>query len=287
MDKRHKEVEHESDERWLLTYADLITLLMVFFVVLYAISKADTAKFSALSQSVAVAFGAPPGSVVEMPATGTSRSNAKRKPSTESANLSKGAGAQESKLKSVAKTIQDMIKERGLEDLISLDGSADGRKLTIRLRDSVLFDRGGAELIPQAQDLIVRLGDVLKDIAMRVSVSGHTDDIPIRSGAYPSNWDLSTARSTAVIKHLIENVAFPAQLLSAGGYSEFHPIVPNDSAENRSKNRRVEFVITDEGALDLAGSEPQPTPEPDAAAEEPPAPAEEPFAALPAPPAEH
>ena len=93
MQKKHKEEEHENDERWLLTYADLITLLMVFFVVMYAISKADTAKFSALSQSMSAAFGAPKGSVIPMPATGTSRSNAKRAPKSEAAKMAKGSTA--------------------------------------------------------------------------------------------------------------------------------------------------------------------------------------------------
>jgi chemotaxis protein MotB len=264
MNKPHKEEEHENDERWLLTYADLITLLMVFFVVMYALSKADSAKFSALSQSMAVAFGSPKGSVIPMPEVGTSRSSKKRAPRAESAEKGlHGAAAEDSKLKNVAKAIEEMIRERGLQDMIWLDGSADGRKLTIRLRDSVLFDRGGAVLTPDAEDLIVRLGGVLKDIGMRVNVSGHTDDIPIRSGAYQSNWQLSTARSTAVIENLIERLGFPAPLLSASGYGEFHPIAPNDSVENRAKNRRVEFVITDEGPLDLEGPQTESAPKPE------------------------
>ncbi len=284
MNKRHKEEEHESDERWLLTYADLITLLMVFFVVMYALSKADSAKFSAVSQSMNIAFGSPRGSVIPMPAAGTSRSNKKRTPKDEAAGKGlQGAAAEDSTLKNVAKAIEDMIRERGLEDMITLDGSADGRRLTIRLRDSVLFERGGALLTPSAQELIDRLGGVLKDIGMRVSVSGHTDDIPIRSGAYASNWDLSTARSVSVIKDLIERVGFPEQLLSASGYAEYHPVAPNDSTENRAKNRRVEFVITDEGPLDLEGPQAGPAPE----SEAPVAAIDAPLAETPAPAAEH
>jgi len=289
MQQRHKHEEHENDERWLITYADLITLLMVFFVVMWSISRADAAKFASVAESLSVAFGAPKGSVIVMPATGTSRSSKqapKNAAAKADASTKRGGGSagDQTALQRVAATIEDMIRDKGLQDMISLDGSADGRKLTIRLRDSVLFTQGGAVLTPDAQDLVLRLGDVLKNIGMRVSVSGHTDDIPIRSGAYESNWQLSTARSTAVIEHLIKYAAFPPQLLSSSGYSEFHPIVPNDSPENRAKNRRVEFVITDEGALDLSGSEPQPAKAPEAALEEsPPAPAEESAPAAPIP----
>jgi len=287
MQQRHKHEEHENDERWLITYADLITLLMVFFVVMWSISRADAAKFASVAKSLNVAFGTPKGSVVPMPATGTSRSS-KDAPKNAAAaapadDRRGGSTGEKTQLQKVAEEIQEMIRERGLQDLIALDGSADGRKLTIRLRDSVLFDRGGAVLTPQAQDLILRLGSVLRDIGMRVSVSGHTDDIPIRSGAYASNWQLSTARSTAVIEYLIEHMAFPPQLLSASGYGEYHPIVPNDSVENRAKNRRVEFVITDEGAIDIGGPQPAPA----QTAEENTPPAEETFAAAPAPPVIH
>ncbi len=262
MERRHKHEEHENDERWLITYADLITLLMVFFVVMWSISRADAAKFAAVAQSMSVAFGTPKGSVIPMPATGTSRSP---KQAPKDASKSKAAGAtqtssasssgssgQQSKLQSVAKELEKMIREAGLQEMINLDGSADGRKLTIRLRDSILFDRGGATLTPQAQALIERLGGVLKDIGMVVNVVGHTDDIPIRSGIYGSNYELSTARSTAVVLDLINRVGYPPQMISPSGWGEYRPIAPNDSLENRARNRRVEFVITDEGPLDIA-----------------------------------
>lgn len=263
MERRHKHEEHENDERWLITYADLITLLMVFFVVMWSISRADAAKFASVAQSLSVAFGTPKGSVIPMPAAGTSRSP-KQAPKDESKNNAAGpaqvgaSSSHETKLQSVAKEIEDMIREQGLQDMIALDGSADGRKLIIRLRDSILFDRGGATLTPEAQALIERLGGVLKSIGMVVNVSGHTDDIPIRSGLYGSNYELSTARSTAVVIDLIERVGFPGEMIFPSGYGEYRPIAPNDSLENRARNRRVEFVITDEGPLDLAAAAPKP-----------------------------
>lgn len=257
MERRHKHEEHENDERWLITYADLITLLMVFFVVMWSISRADAAKFAAVAQSMSVAFGTPKGSVIPMPATGTSRSP-KQAPKDQSKSKASGASqagassSKQTKLQSVAKEIEEMIREQGLQDMIKLDGSPDGRKLTIRLRDSILFERGGATLTPDAMALIERVGGVLKNIGMAVNVVGHTDDIPIRSGTYGSNYELSTARSTAVVLDLINNVGFPPQMISPSGWGEYRPVVPNDSLENRARNRRVEFVITDEGPLDLA-----------------------------------
>jgi len=290
MERRHKHEEHENDERWLITYADLITLLMVFFVVMWSISRADAAKFAAVAQSMSVAFGTPKGSVIPMPATGTSRST-KQAPKDESkssaAGASQGAGSsgRETKLQSVAKEIEDMIREQGLQDMVALDGSADGRKLTIRLRDSILFDRGGATLTPEALALIERLGGVLKNIGMVVNVAGHTDDIPIRSGMYGSNYELSTARSTAVVLDLINRVGFPGEMIYPSGYGEYRPVVPNDSLENRARNRRVEFVITDDGPLDLAGKSATAA-QPNTAAAEP-EPVAQSFAAVSAPADHH
>lgn len=130
--------------------------------------------------------------------------------------------------------------------MVELEESEDGRQLTIRLRDSVLFARGGAELTPGAADIIDRVGSALFEIGLPINVAGHTDDVPIRNGRFKLNRELSTARSTAVLVYLIDRLGFPPQSLSASGYGEYVPVAPNNTSENRAKYRRVEFVLTDD-----------------------------------------
>jgi chemotaxis protein MotB len=326
MEKRHKDEEHENDERWLLTYADLITLLMVFFVVMYAISKADTAKFSAVSQSMAIAFGSPKGAIIPMPEFGETRlKRSKRGDSNEFSRAAAGMEAHqlessgleatnqrpvddetqdgapaedenrgalqgeergaplddrekemprqddtkaaaapleleegETRLEHVAHEVESLMRAHGLEDMIELEQSEDGRQLTIRLRDSVLFGRGGADITPGAYELIDRVGSALKEIGLPVTVAGHTDNIPIRNSRFRSNWELSTARSTAVLVYLIDRLGFAPERISSSGYGEYHPVASNDTREGRAQNRRVEFILTDDQARPRKAAAPEP-----------------------------
>ena len=115
----------------------------------------------------------------------------------------------------------------------------------VRLAESLLFDLGSAELTPQALGFIDKVATILVAANKLVRVEGHTDNVPIHTAQFRSNWELSTARASSVIRYLIEKFNFSPELLSASGYGEYRPIAPNDTPENRAKNRRVEFVITD------------------------------------------
>ena len=250
MEKRHKEEEHENEERWLVSYADFITLLMVFFVVMYSLSRADVAKFQQVSESLRIAFGNPKSSPVQFQNIGERA----RKKAQESVENAKDKAAQDNtrrktRIQEVEEKLKEMVKaNEDLDKLITIQGNAAGTELTVRLADSLLFQAGRAELTAESLDLIGRIAGILTSLGAPVNISGHTDSIPISNGEFSSNWELSTARSTSVIKHLVDNLGIPPGILSASGYAEHHPIAPNDTPENRAKNRRVEFVITESAA---------------------------------------
>jgi len=218
--------------RWLLTYSDLITLLMVFFVVLYAMSKADVEKFNALRNSLAMALqsnGA--GTNVVLDHQGTSAVGDQGAQGSSSAKENEDFQAMISRIKAQVKDPNQMafiVDERGL---------------TIRFLDSSLFDLGSAKLRPDAYPLLDSVVDSLKRDQRYVRVEGHTDNLPISTYEFPSNWELSAARSIAVTRYLIERHQLDPRHLSSLGYGEYRPLYANDSEINRAKNRRVDVVV--------------------------------------------
>lgn len=205
-------------DRWLVSYADLVTLLFAFFTTMYAASVVDATDA--------------------------------RRPS----------GAEENE------EMRAADGNLGIEGVVAVDGlTAVGARLESRLRDDVLrigadivredrgvvvslpeqatFAVGRAEVTRDAGRLIASVADELGSGGYDLRIEGHTDDTPVRAGRYRSNWELSTARAGAVVAYLIEELAFPPERLSAAGYGEFHPRVPNDSPDNRARNRRIDIVV--------------------------------------------
>ena len=139
-----------------------------------------------------------------------------------------------------AQELQELIKKRGLEDSMAIDMSAD--RVVIRLESNVLFDPGKALLTPGAVEVLGDLVRLLAQLSNDLRVEGHTDNVPIHTPVFPSNWELSSARTISVVQYM-EARGVPSTRLSAAGYGEFHPIADNDSERNRATNRRVEIVI--------------------------------------------
>ena len=245
MEKRpHAEEEHENEERWLLTYADLITLLMVFFVVMYAMSKVDADNFKKLAATLSSSFHTPRTSPIDFGGLGGPSDETKKEEGE-----GKGEGQQPiepTPLQKLGQQLQDLVKLEGLEGSVTVSTNAGGHKLMLRLADSLLFDPGRADLTPQATTLIGEMAKIITRAGKQIRVEGHTDNVPIHTAQYESNWQLSTARASSVIMVLISKFGLPPEMLSASGYGEYRPLAPNDTPENRAKNRRVEFVITDE-----------------------------------------
>lgn len=216
--------------RWLLTYSDLITLMMAFFVIMYAMSKADVNKFNALKTTLAVAFrtdGASSSVVFDQPGT------------TPLQQVTAMDSLQE------AQDFQDIIRniQENVKDQRMVGFNVDERGLTIRFLDNVLFDLGRAELRTDAFGLLDAVGKALKNNDHYVRIEGHADNLPIHTAQYPSNWELSAARSIAVTRYLIDKNGLEPRKMASLGYGEYRPIYPNTSEENRAKNRRVDIIV--------------------------------------------
>ncbi len=235
--KRH-EAEHENEERWLLTYADLITLLMAFFMVLWAMSQVDTKKYQHLSRSLKMAFQSPLMSPTRSPYSNPPSQLVK--PSIAKEDV----GARRARAQELKRALEEIVRQEGLQEDVFIFIGDDDRSVVVRLSAILLFQPGSAELVPRAQPLIAQFASVLRKAGKPLRVEGHTDNIPIRTAQFKSNWQLSAARAANTLLYLQTEYGLEPQLLSASGYGEYRPIAENDSPEGRSRNRRVEFVIS-------------------------------------------
>jgi len=251
MRKRGKKVVKENNERWLITYSDLITLLMIFFVIMYAMSKVDVAKFMTLSQSLNSALN--PSNQIQLNNLGRTALLAEENPSSgNQKGLSKKANAkvqniqlkavvQENHLLSnVSKQLQNYVKRHGLASSVSVSNQERGIQIT--LHNVVFFQNGQDTLTNEALLLLDGVTPFLRTLPNDISVEGYTDNVPIHTAQFPSNWELSVGRAVTVVEFLANQGVDPARL-SATGYSKYRPLVPNDSSNNRQQNRRVNIVI--------------------------------------------
>lgn len=249
---------HGDDERWLLTYADMITLLLALFVVLYAISSVNTSKFEALQTSLRDAFSGKiisggegiietgvsatretPQSVVPNIAPQTPQIAVPRDRAQADALE---ARREDNEFQRIKQQIEQYARAHGLGDQV--EAVVARRGLVVRLlTDRVLFDSGQAELKTQGMPLLGHVGNLLAiDRIHPILVEGHTDDVPISTAQYHSNWELSTSRATEVVRYLIGR-GVPNRRFGASGYADLHPISPNSTDDGRARNRRVEVVL--------------------------------------------
>ncbi len=229
--KRHE--EHENHERWLVSYADFITLLFAFFVSMYAISSVNEGKFRILSESLAIAFN--PSMF-----TSTRMQEGPRFVREQRSHM-----AQEFKdmftnnYQKIQAALQELEKDKKLT-LIQ-----DEHKITIRISEGTLFEPGSDVLLPEALPVIDEVARALTGLPNSVRIEGHTDNVPISTERFPSNWDLSSARSLKILKYFIDSHAYDPRKLSALGFGEFQPIDTNDTPSGRIKNRRVDIMVLD------------------------------------------
>jgi len=261
----HHEAEHDNEERWLLTYADMITLLMTLFMVLFAISSVNTTKFELLSKSLQEAIS---GKIVSggesLQETGSTEktdpaapeppipaiqpmikvdSSTSERGTTRTAPASTNAAAHEEEdFQELKRKIDAYAREHGLQS--KLQTTVARRGLVIRLlTDRVLFASGQAQLQPASEGLLTVISRLLvAEVRHPIAVEGHTDNRPISSSQYPTNWELSTARATQVVRYFIRHGVAPHRLQAAGLAAQ-RPIASNLSDAGRSRNRRVEIVL--------------------------------------------
>lgn len=230
---KRKEKGHNNNERWLLTYVDLITLLMIFFVVMYAMSNVDAAKYKQLSESLGSAF------ISE--AQGMNKETNEEKSNVQE-ELDKGNIDPE--LAGVAEKIRLMLKENGLDQDVAVDIRERG--VVVGLTNTVLFEPGSTDIRSESRSMLVEIGQIVSTLDNYIRVEGNTDDVPMNSERFPSNWELSVIRATEVLKLMISQSGVHPEKISAVGYGEYRPTNPNTSAENRAKNRKVDIVILSE-----------------------------------------
>lgn len=250
--RKKKKAENEGgSERWLITYADLITLLMIFFVLMYTMSQVDAVKYKAVANSLSVVLTGDAMSMLE--AQGPSLAEG-----ISGQQVPEGAEDNPSlqgQLSEVKKMVEEFINSQDQEasnkgkgqvatrlgDYISIVEQERG--LVISFKDTLLFASGSDDLTPQARQVIVKVGSALKPIPNYIRVEGHTDNLPINTGKFPSNWELSALRASNVVHVLQKDVGINPERLSVIGYGEYRPLVANDTDLNRSMNRRVDIVI--------------------------------------------
>ena len=229
----------ENHERWLLTYSDLITLLMIFFVILYASSNIDTKKYKQISDSFKVGFGG--GKQIVDTSDGTTDGIINSGVSTNEDNKTKDAAIlEQAKLDKAQVEIDKLIADSGLKD--SITTSTEERGLVISFKDNIFFDSGKADIKSDMKGKLDSIAKILNKIDSYIRIEGHTDNLPIKTKEFNSNWQLSSMRAANVVDYMVTAGMAPERL-SAVGYGEYRPIVENNNKAAMSKNRRVDIVI--------------------------------------------
>ena len=227
--KRPVEEPPAGAPAWMATYGDMVTLLLCFFVLLFSFATLDVQKFKAIAVSMNGSLGVlDSGMTLSM------------EPLVNSFPADSPTEEVE-EFKKLYEEMSEYIKENNLEASITL--RLDERGLLVRFLDNVLFDSGKADLTPNARDIINKVAEIIRQNDKNIRIEGHTDNVPINTFRFPSNWELSTTRAVNVVKYLIEVNGINAYRLSASGYSDQHPVADNNTAEGRQKNRRVDMVI--------------------------------------------
>lgn len=240
---KNKKQHHEEhvDETWLIPYADMLTLLLALFIVMFAMGQIDKAKASALSEQFNMIFSG---------GTGLFEQDGRKPISTNGSgeSLITEGTIEEGKLNQVKRALQKEIKEKGYADKVKVVLNGDG--LEISIQDTVLFQSGEAEIVEEFEPMLGEIAKMLKGFENNIKVAGHTDNVPIHTARFRSNWDLSSMRAINVMNFLIDTAQLDSKKFSIQAYGEYRPKFDNATAEGRAKNRRVEIFIERRYSLD-------------------------------------
>ena len=249
-----EEEAEEADEgapAWMATFADMMSLLLTFFVLLLSFANMDVVQFRTMMGSVREAFG------VQFEEPGDFQARAATPVSVAEGGSPNNPSVMENS--AALMRLQRRLREEGLSGVVEAEESERG--ISLRIREAVLFPSGSAQLLPEGLPVLSRIGQISGEFTQALAIEGHTDNRPISTTRFPSNWELSAARATAVLQHLARSEAAP-ESMSIAGYADTRPVASNDSAEGRARNRRVEFIFAREvPAADDADEEASAEPE--------------------------
>ncbi|HEY8804634.1 MAG TPA: flagellar motor protein MotB [Clostridium sp.] len=254
---KRREKKESNGDRWLLTYSDLITLLMIFFVIMYASSTVNATKYKQLSQSLNAAFDGGSGksivgdqsgvSVLDSSGTTTSKitvvDNATAAGKAESAAKASAATKilEENKMEAIKQNVDNYLKKNGLSSSVST--KIDERGLAVSLNSTLLFDVGKANVINASSKKLISIGKMLNNVNNYIRIEGHTDSTPISNNEFSSNWQLSAIRATNVTELLISQSGINPKRISAVAYGENRSIASNGTQAGKAKNRTVDIII--------------------------------------------
>ncbi len=241
--KRKEDEPKKGAPAYMNTYGDMMTLLLTFFVLLFSMSTIDAEKFKALVSSFSASVSIFDGGQTIKTDTNVLENGMTHFPKKESDFTPKKI--QDAELAKATKDIHEYIKMKKIEDKVTVEKNGDN--IVIRFADVTLFDTGKAQIkpgaIPNLNTVGQKLGEYMAE-GYEIRVEGHTDNIPINTAQFPSNWELSSARAIAVMRFYLEEMEFNPALISAEGRGEYHPISTNDTSEGRAENRRVEIKLS-------------------------------------------
>ena len=239
--KKRQHHEPENQERWLLTYADMITLLLGLFAILYAFSKIDTAKYAAIAAALGDVFGSGREGVI----------------ASKSGVLPGSVSMVQQERNRIAQEVRRAIEGVGSVSGVTITNNERG--VTVHMMEQLLFPSGSADLKESSLATLDALAEVLRQLPNDIRVEGHTDDVPISTPRFPSNWHLSVDRAVNTAFSMMQRHQLDAARVSVVGFAEYQPLVTNSSVENRARNRRVDIIIVTNLANGRNGGSTEPT----------------------------
>lgn len=236
--KKHKPHEEEGGEAWLLPYSDLMTLLLAVFIVLFAVSNIDKAKSEQMSEEFS-----------EQMMNQSYNAAAASKHNDPKMDGAAGDQSEMEKMAALKAELDEKLKSKNLT--ASVKTSIDERGLVVSLNNAIFFDPGSAELKKENETALLEIANTISVMNNYIRIEGHTDNVPMNSNVYRSNWDLSAARAANVVRLLTSQTSIPPERLIAVGYGEYRPVADNSTDEGRAQNRRIDIIVLSEKFNDL------------------------------------
>ncbi|AAK79809.1 chemotaxis protein MotB [Clostridium acetobutylicum] len=253
MSKKKKEHHEEHvDETWLIPYADMLTLLLALFIVMFAMSKVDNKKLQKMSQEFSAIFSSGKGVLVESGTGNGVVSSMKESTPSNAQSESNNSKIEQDMMNEIKKNIDQKVAENGYTDKIKSKITEEG--LAISIQDIILFRSGDSTVLANIQPMLIEISKMIHSLDNNIKVTGHTDNIPIATETFHSNWELSASRALNVMKFMVTSGGVDEKRFSIQAYGEYSPEETNSTEQGRARNRRVEIFILRKYSLTSNGN---------------------------------